>query len=409
MRRLLLKLNNGFPIIELTIFLYILQYLVAPLFEYKFNEDNSMAVDEEFYFNYTLYPILAFITGLLFVRIRIKIQPSMINEKLYSTFGRYLIFLGVIAQLAYIFFPTPLNSAVQFYILFIPIGVFSLVFSTKKLDKLIIFIFSIQIIMKAILSAMLIDLIIFAIFLFIFYSLKNEISNRTKYLFFMMSFFFLLVFQGIKADYRKQVWDSDLSIQEKTLVLTSLITLESLENNFTQNPSENQSLMQTMHRLNQGWQTSKVFEHVPRNVEFENGKDFFNDIASAIMPRVFWPTKREVNDYTRFNHYTGYPLGSQTSMSIGVIGDFYINFGQIGLIIAMFMFGLFVAISIRFIIENLVVKNSIYLIFIPFIFSYLIRPGNEFYMVINHMFKASFILLLVYIYYNPLRLAKGFK
>jgi hypothetical protein len=125
------------------------------------------------------------------------------------------------------------------------------------------------------------------------------------------------------------------------------------------------------------------------------------------MPRFLWPNKRIVNDYQRFNYFTGYSLNRRTAMSIGVIGDFYINFGKIGTCLMMFVFGWSVAKLSKWFIERFVFTNPINLIWLPFIFSYLIRPGNEFYMVVNHLIKALVVLWFVFkVIYPKLNLMK---
>lgn len=83
-------------------------------------------------------------------------------------------------------------------------------------------------------------------------------------------------------------------------------------------------------------------------------------------------------------------------MTLGVIGDFYLNFGKTGTAIALFLFGYFIARVKRYFMHEFVYPNPINLIWLPFIFSYLIRPGNEFYMVLNHLFKSALVLIFVF-------------
>lgn len=395
-RQLLVKLNNGFPIIELTVMLYILQYLVAPLFEYNYNTEQSMAVGKEEYLEFTLLAVLAFLVGLFSLKSTFNIKGLTIDSELASKIGRALIIIGFSSQLAMNYLPDALKATVNFFILFKTIGVYALIFSNARLDKLLILLFSLQIALGAILGAMLIEFIVFALFFAMFFSLKYKITNKLKYAFFIIGFVFLSVYQGIKAEYREVVWKEELTTEQKVGLLGSLINLESFKSAFSFDVEKNESLIQTMHRLNQGWQTSKVYNHIPEHVPFENGKAFANDVMSSFMPRFLWPEKREVNDYQRFNYYTGYGLNKSTAMSMGVIGDFYLNFGKTGTVIAMFLFGYFIARVKRYFMHEFVYPNPINLIWLPFIFSYLIRPGNEFYMVLNHLFKATVVLIVVF-------------
>lgn len=400
-RQLIVKLSSGFPIIELTITLYILQYLVTPLFEYNYNINQTMSVSKEAYLDFTLVAVFAFSVGLLSLKSRIDFNDIRINSNLASKIGRGLLIIGIVSQVSMLILPDALRATVNFFILFKSIGIYALIFSNKRLDRWLIIIFFIQIAADSILGAMLIDLIIFVLFFIMFFSLKYKITNKLKYSFFIIGFLFLSIYQGVKAEYRDLVWEQEVTTEQKIGLLGSLITLETIKEAFSTDVENNESLIQTMHRLNQGWQTSKVYNHVPSHVPFENGKEFINDVLSSFMPRFLWQNKRVVNDYQRFNYYTGYSLNSSTAMSLGVIGDFYLNFGKTGTVIVMFLFGYFIAWIKRYFIVNFVHSNPINLIWLPFIFSYLIRPGNEFYMVLNHLFKALVVLIVVFKFIYP--------
>ena len=163
---------------------------------------------------------------------------------------------------------------------------------------------------------MLIEFIVFALFFAMFFSLKYNVTNKLKYSFFIIGFLFLSVYQGIKAEYREVVWKEELTTEKKVALLGSLINPESFKSAFSFDVEKNKSLLHTMHRLNQGWQTSKVYNHVPEQVPFENGKAFANDVMSSFMPRFLWQDKREVNDYQRFNYYTGYGINKSTAINI---------------------------------------------------------------------------------------------
>lgn len=395
-RQLLVKLNSGFPIIELTIMLYVLQYLVAPLFEYSYNEDQTMAVSSSEYLNFTFVAILSFAIGLFSKKQNINYSKLHFDSTLASKLGRLLIVIGFTSQIGLEILPDAFKATVNFFVLFKTIGVYALIFSDKKQDKLLILLFSIQIAAGAILGAMLIEFIVFALFFAMFYSLKYQVTNRTKYIFFISSFIFITLYQGIKADYREFVWGKELSTGHKIALLSDLLNPETIVAAFDTDIENNESLIQTMHRLNQGWQTSKVIKHVPSRVDYQYGEEFFNDVFSSILPRALWANKRIVNDYQRFNHYTGYSLNSSTSMSMGVVGDFYLNFGKIGTVIVLFLFGFFISKVNSFFISKYVTSNPINLIWLPFIFSYLMRPGNEFYMVLNHLIKSVFVLFFVF-------------
>lgn len=405
--RLIKRIGKGFPIFELVIVLYLLQYVITAHLEYRWNPENTMAVAESEYLFFAFLAVLFFSMGLLAVKNNFDVKQFYIPSKLASKLGRTLVLIGFAGDVGMILLPDSLHSILNFFTLFKTIGVYALIFSEKKSDKLIIAVFTIQIALSAILNALLIEFIVFGIFFAMFFTIKYSISNPIKYGFIAASFLFITVYQGVKAEYRNFVWENEVSFSEKVAILGSLITLESVSQTSSTDIQDNESLLQTIHRLNQGWQTSKVIDQVPRVIPFQNGKEFVNDMISSFMPRFLWQNKRTVNDYQRFNYFTGYSLNSRTAMTIGVIGDFYINFGKIGTYIMMLLFGWLIAKLNKWFFHKFIFTNPINLIWLPFIFSYLIRPGNEFYMVVNHLFKALIVLFFVFkVIYPKLNLMK---
>ncbi|WP_298780290.1 hypothetical protein [uncultured Polaribacter sp.] len=217
------------------------------------------------------------------------------------------------------------------------------------------------------------------------------------------------MFQGIKNDYRQDTWQSsvDQSFMTKVNLLSNLFNYNSFVSLFDTNFFQNDSILGMMSRLNQGWQTSMVMKHVPDNVDFAYGMEFVSDIEAVIVPRFLSPNKRKVNDYERFNYYTGYGLRKGTSMSVGIFGDFYLNFGYFGSFFALFIFGNLVSRLLLFFYKKFILRNHIYLIWIPYFFSYLIRPGNEFFMVLNHLVKALIIFYIINKFYLSRRKMKN--
>lgn len=399
--RLIIQIGKGFPFFELVITLYLLQYVIASHLEYRWNSENLMAVEEFDYLPFALLAILSFAVGLFSIKNYFDFQHFYVPPLLASKLGRVLVLIGILSDVGIFLFPTSFQSAINFFTLFKTIGVYALVFSAKKIDKVFIVVFALQIASSAILNGLLIEFIVFSIFFAMFFAIKYEISYTLKYLFLGVFILFLTVYQGIKSEYRQYVWENEVRFSEKIALLGDLITLKTLSNAIDSNVENNESLIQTIHRLNQGWQTSKVVDHIPETVPYQYGKEFVNDILSSFMPRFLWPDKRVVNDYLRFNYYTGYSLNSRTSMSLGVIGDFYIDFGKIGSCVMMFIFGWTIAKLNKWFFRRYIFTNPINLIWLPFIFSYLIRPGNEFYMVVNHLIKALVVLWFVIKFIYP--------
>ena len=120
-----------------------------------------------------------------------------------------------------------------------------------------------------------------------------------------------------------------------------------------------------------------------------------SDITSSILPRVIFSDKKIVGSQEKFRKYTGHRLWGSTSMTIGVLGDFYINFGWEGSFIALFIFGLFLGFAMKFFMKKYVLPNPLNIVWIPFMLSYLVRANNDFYMVFNSLVKGFLIFLFL--------------
>lgn len=96
-----------------------------------------------------------------------------------------------------------------------------------------------------------------------------------------------------------------------------------------------------------------VLDYVPSVVDFERGKLWGRAITHVLVPRMFFPDKEPLPDDTAVTErYTGLNLGSGsgTSISIGIVGESYIDFGLLGPIAMGFLFGIMIGFGYRFFI-----------------------------------------------------------
>jgi oligosaccharide repeat unit polymerase len=88
---------------------------------------------------------------------------------------------------------------------------------------------------------------------------------------------------------------------------------------------------------------SAVIDHVPDVVPFQNGELVGTAILNMVEPRIFFPDKPETpDDSIVATQYTGlrFDLAYNTSISIGYLGEMYIDFGKFGAAIGAFLIGL---------------------------------------------------------------------
>ena len=85
-----------------------------------------------------------------------------------------------------------------------------------------------------------------------------------------------------------------------------------------------------------------VVNFVPRSIAHTNGDIWLDAIYRPFMPRVFFPEKTVIDDSARTNQFTGLEVSgadSGTSISIGYMGESYIDFGPIGMMLPILSLG----------------------------------------------------------------------
>ena len=83
--------------------------------------------------------------------------------------------------------------------------------------------------------------------------------------------------------------------------------------------------------------------NVPDHLPYENGQLWLDAVKHVFMPRAFFPEKGIIDDSARTTYYTGVVVAGMeqgTSISIGYMGESYIDFGPIGMFLPIFLLGL---------------------------------------------------------------------
>ena len=156
--------------------------------------------------------------------------------------------------------------------------------------------------------------------------------------------FFLGFWQVIKNPYRsflsrgERAQVVDVSLQERVEWLTTVVGMIDRD------------------MVSTGWKAGlarisyvEYFGHsinvVPSIIPHTNGKLWKEAIMHPLMPRFLFPNKPSIDDSERTNAYTGVSVAGAeegTSVSIGYIGESYIDFGMFGMFIPIFLWGLLI-------------------------------------------------------------------
>jgi hypothetical protein len=96
---------------------------------------------------------------------------------------------------------------------------------------------------------------------------------------------------------------------------------------------------------------SLCMRNVPAEIPYQHGALWFGAIKHALMPRLLFPNKPSLDDSAETEIYTGLHVAGMeqgTSISIGYIGESYIDFGRVGMFVPIFLAGLFFGGIYRF-------------------------------------------------------------
>lgn len=85
-------------------------------------------------------------------------------------------------------------------------------------------------------------------------------------------------------------------------------------------------------------------KQVPDRIPYQEGRLWGEAVSHVLMPRIFFPDKPSIDDSVRTNEFSGIRVAGAeqgTSISIGYVGESYIDFGPIFMFVPVFLVGLF--------------------------------------------------------------------
>lgn len=398
------SLESGFPIRELiTLVFFLDNAFAASLLHWIEREGNfeqvysfTMRVPMEDYLPFVFNASVALWVGMNMVKIRYEIwrhfvrnvrslvTPSVLNA---------LIVLGIIGTL--LLRSSSESVAYFFYILskLLTCGLLGYALYRKSfLNVYVLTALGLQVFL-AIYSGMFGGIIYFLIFMFIiWFLLLAERVGRINWLIFILAFgiapLFLATMQNAKDDYRNAVWAGD---KEANFGLWYQTISGAAETENVWKLSYYTSILQ---RLNQGYLVSAVMEKVPKEEPFANGQTIARTLGDILLPRFLNPDKERAGGKEKITRFTNIVLLESTSMNIGLLGEAYANFGKVGGVLFLILWGVFISFLFNQYLRWSLVHPFILLLF-PVYLEVLIGSGTDFLMVLNSLAKATFVIFLL--------------
>ncbi len=391
---------------DLIVILASITWLITPLFFYHFftNENElaniwgkSMPIDSNTYYSFVFPATLALAFGLHWpFSKKIHFNYSLASLRKEGYFERpnklayQLISISFIASLLRPFIPSDFAYFFGLFEKLFLLGLFYLFFSGNRPKIYILIIGAAILIMNSIRSGMFGELVYMLTIASIILSLGSRYSMRKKLYIIVAGFLIVVLIQSVKNDYRKVAWStgSDASLFS-TLIIDRILDPSLILNK--------EVLFGIAVRFNQGWLIAGTMSNVPAIIPFAHGETIWQAIEAIAIPRFLWPEKPTAGGKANLERFLNIKDISY-SMNLGPIGEGYVNFGVIGGIIFIFLYGLF----FRWIFNNLlkvILKAPTLIFWIPLMFFYAISVETDMLITINSLVKTIvFVYLLWKVY-----------
>ena len=238
---------------------------------------------------------------------------------------------------------------------------------------------------SALATGMFHDLILWSMLTFTFVSKELKMNNGLKFVIALLSIFIAITIQSVKLEYRATVYSG---FKGNKVALFIGLAIDNWSSGRIVNPSADEDVNV---RLNQGWIISAVMKNVPQFEPFANGTTIIKGIEAALLPRFLAPNKKKAGGQENFEKYTGLKLAKHTSMGISLAGEGYANFGRLGGVLFMFIWGVFLS----WFWYKLYSLSNIYptlLIWSPMLFLQVIKAETEFVVLFNYLVKSTIVI-----------------
>lgn len=354
---------------------------------------REMTISESQLFEYTIPALLFLFAGVFLFNKDVDLAGrfKQINRVRAARLGHLLLFISFASELLPYLGFSGAKSILSFTYFLRYAGAMCYLFSPSLLNYSLLSLVYVLLLRDALRGGIFVDFLVWTAYLFLMIGLVHRFTFKVRASFVLLAAPVLIVIQAVKNEYRDATWAGKRESGIGYFTELAGKTVKTPNDSF----EDSDGVISTVGRLNQGWHLGMVLKRVPKKEPFADGEDLLSDLGGVILPRVFFPDKKVIGGQDKFERYTGHDLIGSTSMTIGVLGDFYINFGVWGSFIGLFIFGALMARILYWFIKRYVLPDPINIIWLPFLFTYLIRANNDFYIVVNHLFKGLLIFYFI--------------
>jgi hypothetical protein len=149
-----------------------------------------------------------------------------------------------------------------------------------------------------------------------------------------LGFSFYVTYMRDRGELRESIWGGQSVVERVARLARTLSGIEWFD------PTNPMHILRITGRLNQNYLVGAAADRMESGTnDFANGETVWHAVLSLI-PRALWPEKPvRAGSPDIVSRYTGIGFARGTSVGIGQVMEFYINFGTIGVIVGFMLLG----------------------------------------------------------------------
>lgn len=418
---------DDIPLFELTHIYFFLSYTLAIIFDQiEFSITNFNLLDESG--ENLSFAIKIFFLGILCFNLGYLLVIKFIEKKNYFRVeifdfkknNEFLIIVGLGFYLFYIisfYYLKDLEiirkvNQLEFLSLYFSIGCIFLYLLLKKnlniLIKITLILLIINLIYISVLKGLMVAPALIVIFLYILNFIFTKKFNFKFLLIFLVVFIFLNIFKDI---YRTNTWwqPSENVENNKLKIFINSYKKGVIKFN-NENINENSRLI--LQVFKRGFHSFNslilVTNKTPDEIPYLDGKSY-NTLLTKPIPRIIWKEKPQELFGNQFGHI--YKVLNKSDMSTSwnmpVLNEFYANFGLIGVVLGMFLLGIFFGLIKR--ILSFDKENFLFLISLVAIYPMFYLEINLSNLIGITIQKFLFLFIVVYLIKKIFNFLKIYK
>jgi hypothetical protein len=379
-----------------------LQWIVMPYLSYRvapYYPLFAMILPPVEYFSYAVPATMALVLGVYLPLLGIRRHPGRNagrgreRSRAIRSTCEAMVWGGLAVRLLIVpSVPSSLGFAALLLANLSFVGVFGLVLTGARGWLLrAVAVFSVLVVQSSA-EGMFHELLLWSAYLGAIIAFRHRVRARNIAVVSVAAFLTVLALNGIKQGYRTALGTQSELTAVGRLQLLANVFADLLTDTDALLSDENLSLNIT--RLNQGWIIARILTNVPSNEPFAEGETVVASLQATLLPRLLAPNKLVIGGHEYFTRFTGVMLGRDTSMDLSVAGEMYANFGRLGGLAGVFVFGVLLGLLFRLFVAWS--RDSIlWWSWAPFVMLYTAKAEGSVAEPLNHVTKAFVVMLVV--------------